>query len=483
MAAAKKYAHLPDIDISSAPEIYETPSLTTDDTATETVHTHSPFDSDESPERRHADRLRSNYDEHDPRPEVEERDLDRSRLDTDSARRRFEPSLVDGRRTDFGDRVDGEGQGYRTRNRRRKGRRRNRPVYGESSGEEDESEEEGLGKRIARLKREAEEVRLELARREGEGEKAREGAEGDDVEDLGRLMQGLNGDSTGGSSAAEKALLNGLDTSTQLKEPPLKALSDPDANMPSSTAAIAAFSDRLTALESALGLSNVDPTSQPKSILPTLDSLSRQVTTLSSTITPSRPPNSTTSASLPQLDALQSRISTLTSEADRLTTSRQRALQSLTELHEARIRYTTSRKTAHSRPTSSHQPPDQLQSITVQENGLHSQLFLEEQSDKINALYQLLPSIQNLQPLLPTVLERLRSLSVIHAGAAEAREELDDVLRRQGEMKNDVDKWREAVEGVEKKMVEMKGEMRECVKEVGGMVRDVEERVKALKDR
>ena len=463
MAGSKKYANLPDLDIA-APEIYETPELTdgASTAPTGTVRTDSPSPSDEAGDER----------------------LDRQRIDQDSARRRFEPSLVNAKDVNFGDTVDGDERiSYRTKNRRR----RRRGYEGDS---EDESDEETLGAKIARLKREAEEVKLELARREeGEFKDSVEeqdgaGSEAENADELSRLMSGLRGPSrTSGGNSTEQTFLKSISNGTGSKKPneqrPLSS-NQPDPASSSTNAAIAAFSDRLTALESALGLSTIDATAQPASILPTLASLSTQLTTLTSTLTSSNTPSTSAPLSLPNLDTLQSRIHALTAEADKLFASRKAALASLNDLHDARIRYNTSRHTrTHSRPTSSHQNGP-LQNIEKQESDLHSGLFLEEQASKINALYQILPTIQGLQPLLPTVLERLRSLNVIHAGAAEARGELDEVTRRQGETREDVRKWREAVESVEKKMAEMGQEMKENVDVVGGMVRGVEERVKSL---
>jgi len=120
-----------------------------------------------------------------------------------------------------------------------------------------------------------------------------------------------------------------------------------------------------------------------------------------------------------------------------------------------------------------HRPDDETLQIT-------SRVFLEEQAAKVTALYQLLPSIQSLQPLLPVVLERLRALSVIHAGAAEAKNGLDDVERKQAEMQAEIKQWREAVEVVEKGMLELEESMKGNAKVVGDMVGSLEGRIGTL---
>ncbi|RMZ89032.1 hypothetical protein DV736_g3743, partial [Chaetothyriales sp. CBS 134916] len=454
MAAAKKYAGLPDLDIA-APEIYETPELTegASTARTATLRTDSPLPFDTDGDER----------------------LDHQRIDQESARRRFEPSLVDAKNVNFGDTVNADERiSYTARTRRRR-----RIHFGDGSGDESD-EDESLGAKIARLRREALEVRLELDRRKGE----EVSAETDGVDELGQLLNDLNATSQAGTrDYAEQTFLRTLSNANQpsndaARKPTLPTDQETPVSI-SPTAAIADFSDRLTTLESVLGLSTVDPTSPASAILPTLNSLSEQIATLSSTITPPKGHSSTAPPSLPNLDALQSRIHLLTAEADKLSASRKAALASLDELQEARLRYNTLRTNrTHSRPTSSHNGP--LQDMDRQEAQLHSGLFLQEQGSKITALYQLLPTIEGLQPLLPAVLERLRSLSVVHAGAAEARGELEEVIRRQDETREEINKWREAVESVEKKMTEMSKDMKENVDVVGGLIGGVEERIKAL---
>ncbi|RMD40028.1 hypothetical protein DV735_g5110, partial [Chaetothyriales sp. CBS 134920] len=464
MAAAKKYAGLPDLDIA-APEIYETPELTEGPSTapTATLRTDSPLPSDADGDER----------------------LDHQRIDQESARRRFEPFVVDARNVNFGDTVNADERiSYRARTRRRR-----RAQFGDGS-DDDSDEEESLGARITRLKREALEVRLELDRRKDEGVSAETDDDGG-VDEVETLLSDLNATTPHARTRdhAEQAFLKTLrNTSQRAKDAARKSTlstaapgQETSVSAISPTVAVADFSDRLTALESALGLTTVDPTSPASAILPTLHSLSEQITTLSSIITPAKGSSGSAAPppSLPNLDALQSRIQLLTAEADKLSASRKAALASLDELQEARLRYNTIRTNrTHSRPTSSHNGA--MQDMDRQEAQLHSGLFLQEQASKINALYQLLPTIQGLQPLLPTVLERLRSLSVIHAGAAEARGELDEVMRRQDETREEIKKWREAVESVEKKMTEMSKDMKENVDVVGGLIGGVEQRIKAL---
>lgn len=381
----------------------------------------------------------------------------------------------------------------------------------EELGDLSDSEDETLSRKLARLKREAEEVRLELETREREKEADGEfkdtveqqraeddgGAAVEGVEELSRVLDSLAvkaGSKSGGT--AESDFLTRLDSTSKQR---LRQVTKPTETQqrdtqpaPSTLESVAAFSDRLTALEAALGISSVSADSQTTPILPTLENLSTQITTLSSTLIPKTPAN-TASASSTQpathvLDTVSSKLKTLTAESERLTASRKQALQSLTELHETRMRQLIS-ATVHSntRPrrglsnaSSANQPAADLAGPGDESLQLQSQLFLDEQSAKITALYQLLPSIQNLQPLLPVVLERLRALSVIHAGAAQAKSNLDVVEKKHAETRDEIRQWREAVEDVEKGMADLEVTMKGNVKVVGDMVSGLEGRLGGL---
>lgn len=464
MALGKKYAGLPDLDV--AQEIYETPALTDDASTiqTETLRTQSPTQSDDGGDER----------------------LVRQRIDTESARRRFEPTLVNARDVDFSDTiVAGARRSYRTKSRRRR-------RHGYDDGSDSDEEEETVAGRIARLRREAEEVRLELAKKDQRESKdsveqqQTAQAEEDSLEELNRLIAGLGASKDSKHAGkSEEGFLKSLATTNQAQKQENNTTGHQPTSTPqSTTAAIAAFADRLTSLESALGLPSVSSSSL--SVLPTLETLSTQLSNLTSTLVPtarsssSQPNQQTTSANL---DALQTRIRSLAIEADKLTASRRTALTALSELHDARTRFAQTRhrdRPSATTTTGADAPSTNPATLDKTEAAIHSDLFLGEQASKINALYQILPGIAALQPLLPVVLDRLRSLSVLHAGAGEARGELDEVVRRQGEMREEVRKWRQAVEETERRMVEMRGEMKENVQVVGGMVRGCEERMKAL---
>ncbi|KEF60041.1 uncharacterized protein A1O9_04891 [Exophiala aquamarina CBS 119918] len=526
MAISKKYAGLPDLDI--APEVYETPDLADDVSTvqTGTVRTISPVPSD--------------HDSGAP-------GLDRQPVDQEGARRRFGASRVDARGVDFSDAIGGSHRSYRTRSSRRR-------MVKNDKGEDEivymsDSEDETLGRKLARLKRETEEVRLQLQKLEQEKDSESEFKDSveqqqqqqerhleqeeiidrDGVEELSRVLDGLSVKAgLKGLGTTEEDFISKLDSNARQQQrqqtkdgtSQWTAAHEPSPHDTPSLAAVAAFSDRLTALEAALGVASTRAESpRTASILPTLDRLSSQIATLFGAL---NPPTSNTTASAPHttplLDSVSSKLKTLTNESKALEQSRKSALEALEKLHNTRMNQLVSANlhintrprrglsnssgpqgnaiglsgyppslsnNINNDPSASntnqqlmdlHRPDDESLQIT-------SRVFLEEQAVKVTALYQLLPSIQNLQPLLPVVLERLRALSVIHAGAADAKNGLDEVERKQAEMQAEIKQWREAVEVVEKGILELEESMKGNAKVVGDMVGSLEGRIGSLGSR
>jgi nuclear migration protein JNM1 len=379
--------------------------------------------------------------------------------------------VVDARDVDFSDRVGTDHKSYIISSRRRRHRKRTTSDSNSSSDSEDES----LPARLARLRREAEELKIELERRYGDDEDdakttiAESAALEDGFSQLSLTLDGLQAPSrrrtNGQASTAVKQVPN--DESQGSRALP------PESNT-STITAISAFADRLTSLESVLGVSTNLLTTSTISILPTLTNLSTQIDTLSSTLSTS----SGQGSSLPTLHELSTRVRALVSETDKLTLSRKAALQSLSDLQETRLRNTESTPYGHSRHLSTQSQA--LADQTSAQQKTESKLFLDEQSSKISALYELLPTIQNLHPLLPTVLDRLRSLQVVHAGAAEARTDLEEIESRQAKMEEELKRWGEGLDAVEQGMQEHEKVGKENVGVVKGMVEGLEGRLKAV---
>ena len=313
-----------------------------------------------------------------------------------------------------------------------------------------------MERKLARLKREIEEVKEEYGRRQAE----KKDAVGEDSKDLGpdvtslsRMLDGISVTSGTNTASASAKFVKDLGTGIKANGPPQTSHGTgdpvtytvtyaPTYQQSHALAKAADFDGRLALLEKALGISPAELPSlhgskTPNAILPTLDTLQRQISVISES-TPS------------SLDSISRRVRTLTQEAERLEESRKAA------------------KAAH----------DVLRAAggdNTSEEGEDS-----EQVAKINALYGTLSTIENLAPLLPSLLDRLRSLRAIHADAATASESLDRAEKKQAEMASDIKKWREGLEKVEDAMKSGETVMSGNMKVVEGWVKELEQKMEKL---
>jgi nuclear migration protein JNM1 len=311
-----------------------------------------------------------------------------------------------------------------------------------------------LERKLARLKREIEEVKEEYGKRNAEKNDvvgADKGAEGEDIIVLSKMLDGLSATQGGMAVSAGAKLAKDLGTGIKANGPPQTSQGTeepatytvtyaPTYQQSHALAKAADFDARLAMLEKMLGLgSSTDSTANwvPNPILPTLQTLQRQISMLSES-TPS------------SLDSISRRVRTLTQEADRLEESRRSAKAAQDALKAAG-------------------------GDIVTEEGEDS-----EQVAKINALYGTLSTIENLAPLLPSLLDRLRSLRAIHADAATASASLEQVEKRQLDMAADIKKWREGLEKVEDAMKAGETTMGGNMKVIEGWVKELEERMEKL---
>lgn len=497
MSAVKKYAGLPDLDLGT--EIYETtvPELTEGST----IPTDADGYSDDG--NRHPDFLRQE-------------------LDTKAARQKFEPYRVNASNVNFSDTIDGGRRDYQIRSKRR--RRRAALAREQQDGyTSDESEEETVQGRLARLRREVAELQAEVEKIDHKEKGKDEDGDSDyedtvdqfhDTHDLLKgteeLKEKLESVTTihrkqKGISLEEEFTkkLKAEDSQSQSKESAKRGESPGQASL----SAIAAFSDRLTLLETALGIAP-PPQSQATTppVVPTLMTLSTQIETLHSVLSPAPdghvqgPNGPVPQTSTVHLDPIAEKIRFLISESKRLEDSRKAATKSFEELLETRDRHahlfqthttvqSSSAENRLSRHLSSQNVNGDHPDTSSKDRGNRGQatindqftpLFLDSQATKISALYNVLPTIQSLQPLLPVVLERLRALSVIHAGAADVKADMDEFEKRLREQEEDIVVWEEALDNAEQAMQENKTIMKENVEVVGGKVKDLEERVRSL---
>ena len=100
-----------------------------------------------------------------------------------------------------------------------------------------------------------------------------------------------------------------------------------------------------------------------------------------------------------------------------------------------------------------------------------------DQVAKINALYTTLSTIDGLAPTLPLLLERLRSLNVVHANAADASQTLDALERQQADLAGALADWKVALERLEGSVGENEAASKGNAEVVESWVKDLEGRI------
>jgi nuclear migration protein JNM1 len=321
--------------------------------------------------------------------------------------------------------------------------------YGELSDEEDSI---NLERKLARLRREVEEVKEQFAKQKTTGQQTGQGATHHDG-DLASLSEALS-QIAKETEGLRLAPTHGAGFQPPTSSGPPRESSDattggaatytvtyaPTYQQTHALAKAADFDRRLVLLEKSLGLGasaipELDAHGLPRAVLPTLETLQKRISTLSE-------------ASTSSLDAITRRVRTLTQEAENLEKARRNAKAAQEALASTGV---------------------------VPAEGANAEE--PEQTAKINALYGTLPTIENLAPLLPPLLDRLRSLRAIHADAATASETLDRIEKRQADMAADIHQWRDGLEKVEAAMQHGEAAMTGNVKVVEGWVKDLEQKM------
>ncbi|CCE33077.1 uncharacterized protein CPUR_07000 [Claviceps purpurea 20.1] len=423
----RKYAALPDLD--SAPDIYETPELT-DDNSTVPTTTNRAQSDDEF------------YDV--DGDDADENGISRTRLRINEARSRFLSGNADTNTSRFSDRVDGKRKSYRASSRRQRILHDGTYELGDLSGDDDDGgDDESLERKVARLKREVEEAKAEYMKRSttNSGDSQSEAISTEGLRSLSHVLdeiaKPLGLDS---SQAPTNAAVPNSTSVNQAEGVPAEDGATytikyaPSYEQSHALAKAADFDRRLLMLEKTLGIGSSSETETGsngllRAILPTLDGLEKQVSTLSQ-------------ASTSNLDAISRRVRTLAAEQDKLNETREKAKALREEL-------------GKQNPA----PVDE-----------------SEQESKIKALYGILPTIENLTPMLPPLLDRLRSLRAIHADAATASQTLERIESQQIEMTGELKLWKEGLEKVEHSMKDGETLMKENVKVMEGWIQDLEAR-------
>lgn len=207
------------------------------------------------------------------------------------------------------------------------------------------------------------------------------------------------------------------------------------------------FDARLSLVETLLGVETIHLPTQDRpsyaSVLPTLDNLDRQISTLSS-------------SSNSSLDLIDRKVKQLTQDTQKLAEARLSARSAQDALNLS------------------------LEIAVVDTKHLHDAEEISERNAKINALYGTLPTIDSLAPLLPSVLDRLKSLQSVHAGAASASQNLAKLEAQQQSMAEEIKSWREGLEKVERAVEQGERATVGNVKVVEAWVKELEERMRKL---
>jgi nuclear migration protein JNM1 len=359
------------------------------------------------------------------------------------------PAGVDASEVDFSDRVDGKRKSYKASTRRQRILEDGTEELGDLSDDEDL---EILERKVARLRRELEEVKEEYGKRKVTGNDSSAGVQDyeSQISSLSRVLDEV-------SKSADVVQKNGRlvphkpSRSAQLPSTD-NVLRTAEAERPGATYTVtyaptyeqshalvktADFDRRLLLLEKAIGITStavpgVDATGLPRAIMPTLETLQRQISTLS---------QATTS----NLDTASRRIRTLIQEAEKLVKARADAKAAQEALG-----------------------PNAPAAIGGDD---------VDQAAKINALYGTLPTIENLNPLLPSLLDRLRSLRAIHADASTASETLDRIEKQQADMAAELKQWRDGLDKIEGAMKEGDEAWVKNQKVMEAWVKGLEERI------
>lgn len=357
-------------------------------------------------------------------------------------------------------RINGKRRQYREPSRER---REDTFEAKESSGLSDD-DEESLKRKVARLRQEVAEVKGEFERRRAEGENG--GISGSENEEdcldaLGRVLAGIDTVNANGAASrivkqlgvASRVNDTSKDTSTtESHEQGQNGTAYTVTYAPSyqhnhALSKVADFDARITFIEAVLGIDTIPLTTQERlptrAIFPVLNNLDRQISTLSS---------STESS----LDSINRRVRQLTQDAQKLGEARAAAKAAQEAL-------------SPDEEDAGYPPP-----------AVDGEIQDSEHISKINALYGTLPTIEALAPLLPSVLDRLRSLQSVHADAASASQNLARLETRQENMAQELKGWREGLEMVENAMKEGERTMAGNVSVVEKWVQELEDRIKHL---
>jgi nuclear migration protein JNM1 len=369
--------------------------------------------------------------------------VDKRRLRAKQARSRFTPARVDADEVDFSDRLNLQPRSYRTLNRRRNQALHEDPE--ELANFSEEEDKESVDEKLNRLRREVELLKAAASEAEPVENRQTDAHTLDQIEKLSETLD-LVYIQRSGSTGAEERLARTLQSfqshsQTKTIQPQVATPSSTSSPLVAESLSKAADMDaRLAFIERTLGLSQSQlpeaADEDYKAILPQLSTLERvmQIATAQPTA----------------LEAAQAKSRNLIKDVERV----QRLKQEQAE-------------------------PRSATSVSTPINGEAATPNVEssDQTAKINALYGILPTVESLAPALPLVLERLRTLRILHSSAADAQSLLADIERRQKEQDEEIETWRAALDNVEAHTKDGEQALSENVEKMGEMIRGLEVRL------
>ncbi|SPN96710.1 uncharacterized protein DNG_00230 [Cephalotrichum gorgonifer] len=459
MELSRKYAGLPDLD--SAPDIYETPELTDDNSTVPgtTLRSRSEADSDEDT--------------------ADETGISRSKLRVSDARSRFDSKRYNSAGVDWSDRLDSKRRIYRSNAQRSRILEDGTEELGDLSDEDDDEAAESLERKIARLKREVEEAKEEYARRrasaaagktKGEEEAGREelGSLGQILEEISRPAGVGRSTRVGKPLAAVSQEAGDYAQGSAISEATYTVTYAPAYEQSHALAKAAEFEQRLVSLERTIGVGSTTSlelglNGLPRAILPTVESMHQQISALGT-------------ASTTSLDAISRRVRAIVTDIDNLNKRKaQKIPQQETSKYGSDIHDSEPRAgLGERRSTLTSRREDEAAAAAA------AAAEKDDQAAKINALYGTLATIENLAPLLQPLLDRLRSLRAIHADAAAASETLDRIEKQQVDTAAELRQWREGLKQISAKMEEGGARMEGNMKVMDAWVKDLESRMGKL---
>lgn len=417
MAEASKVKYESLPGIDTAPDVYETPDLA-EDVSTIQAST-AVSDSDPA----------SDSDE-------DVSGIRNQRLQTDQARSRFQPSRVDAHGVDFSDNISAQRRSYRTSTRARR--------RGDTLGDDSDEEAESFERKLMRLREELRELEGEYEERVkgGDTSKVEEKDPKEVIEFISERVDHIYAMRRGGVRGAEPQLDRTIDKFNAYKpfgpsksiaraiekQPPLPGSQVQRGQLEYVLEQAKEFDERLAKLEASLGLNgNTMPDIGENAPFPVFTTLERIEQTV----------GLVADASQGSLEAAGAQIKKMIADAEQLRDYRSEASQD-------------------------GESPN------------------PEQEAKINALYGTLPSIDKLSPILPMMLERLRTLRLVHTSAWAADDVLTELEKRQGQQEEEIKKWEQSLQEVEEDVKKCEAALQTNMHTVGDWVRKIEERVAKL---